>query len=335
MTQITRPPGLDEKDGGEKKMLTARKLLFLMCSLILAVTFPLRAFAEDQAPDVPGKLMQAAGALLEELAGEDMSEEEPEYGNTFNVLLVGSDRRDSSWNGNSDTMILVSVNYDTRQIHMISFMRDLGADIPGSGIQKLNAAFAIGGTSLLEDTLRSNFGVRIDNHIAVDFYDMIDIIDQLGGVDMEVRDDEIENVNMYIMSMCPYMGLDANNYMLSQGGYLHLNGMQAVAFCRVRFVGDNDYERTERQRRVLTALLNSVHPDSAEDVAALLFSLLTDTDTDISIMDLIQLAPVFLEISDYEIITGRVPFDGMYSSSGEMLIPSQPDTNEKLQQMLY
>ena len=90
--------------------------------------------------------------------------------NTYNILLVGSDRRDDSWNGNSDTMILVTVNYNTSKISMVSFMRDLGVDIPGNGTQKLNAAFAIGGISLLEETLKNNFRVRIDNYAAVDFY---------------------------------------------------------------------------------------------------------------------------------------------------------------------
>ncbi len=255
--------------------------------------------------------------------------------NTYNILLVGSDRRDDSWNGNSDTMILVTVNYNTSKISMVSFMRDLGVDIPGNGTQKLNAAFAIGGISLLEETLKNNFRVRIDNYAAVDFYEMIDIVDSLGGVDMEVRDEEVDVVNMYIMSMCPYMGLNENDYMLSSGGYLHLNGMQAVAFCRVRFVGDNDYERTERQRRVLGALLNSFNPGSVEEVAALLKQLLVNVDTDLSAVSLLQVAPLVMHLSDYEMQTSRVPFDGMYSSQGEMLMPSQPGTNEKLSQLLY
>ena len=217
-------------------------------------------------------LLQEGENSTEENGGADQAL--IDGGNSYNILLVGSDRRDDSWNGNSDTMILVTVNYDSSRISMVSFMRDLGVDIPGNGTQKLNAAFAVGGISLLEDTLRTNFNVRIDNYAAVDFYEMIDIIDSLGGVNMEVRDEEVDVVNMYIMSMCPYMGLNENDYLLSSGGYLHLNGMQAVAFCRVRFVGDNDYERTERQRRVLTALLGSFNPGSPDDVTALLKELL-------------------------------------------------------------
>lgn len=273
----------------------------------------------------------------ESLSTEDVTEAQTEAdaGNTYSILLVGSDRRDDSWNGNSDTMILVTVNYDTSKISMVSFMRDLGVAIPGNGTQKLNAAFAIGGISLLKETLRSNFHVPIDNYAAVDFYEMIDIVDSLGGVDMEVREEEVDVVNMYIMSMCPYMGLNENDYLLSSGGYLHLNGMQAVAFCRVRFVGDNDYERTERQRRVLSALLNSFNPENMNDVTALLKQLLVNVDTDLTPVSMIQVAPLVMNLSTYELQTSRVPFDGMYSSQGEMLMPSQPETNQMLYNLLY
>ena len=284
----------------------------------------------------PSSLAEMASSLLETVADERAGEEnQTGQSELYNVLLVGSDRRDSSWNGNSDTMILVSVNAQTSQIHMISFMRDLGVDIPGNGMQKLNAAFAIGGISLLKDTLLENFGVSVDNYVAVDFYEMIDIVDALGGVDMMVKDSEVDNVNMYIMSMCPYMGLNENDYMLSSGGYLLLNGMQAVAFCRVRFVGDNDYERTERQRRVLTALLGSFSTDDAEELAGLLMDLLVNTDTDVSLFSLLKVAPLLLNFSSYELSTDRVPFDGMYSSSNEMLVPQQPATNEQLAGILY
>ena len=305
----------------------------LLCFFLMA-GMVLRAGA-SQVLD-PSSLAEMASSLLETVADERAGEEnQTGQSELYNVLLVGSDRRDSSWNGNSDTMILVSVNAQTSQIHMISFMRDLGVDIPGNGMQKLNAAFAIGGISLLKDTLLENFGVSVDNYVAVDFYEMIDIVDALGGVDMMVKDSEVDNVNMYIMSMCPYMGLNENDYMLSSGGYLHLNGMLAVAFCRVRFVGDNDYERTERQRRVLTALLGSFSTDDAEELAGLLMDLLVNTDTDVSLFSLLKVAPLLLNFSSYELSTDRVPFDGMYSSSNEMLVPQQPATNEQLAGILY
>ena len=112
----------------------------------------------------------------------------------YNLLLVGVDRRDSSWAGNSDSMILVSVNNKNKIVHMISFMRDLYADIPGYGVGKLNAACAHGGCPLLVQTIEENYGVNIDNYVSVDFAGLIHIIDAMGGVQIELTDEARESV---------------------------------------------------------------------------------------------------------------------------------------------
>ena len=301
--------------------------------LFLAAAGAVLASSAGRASASSGGLAQIFGEvsdLLEKTGSTEVSDEEP-----YHVLLVGSDRREGDWNGNSDTMIMVSIDKSAGTISMVSFMRDLGVEIDGYGTDKLNSAYAGGGIGLLEDTLLRNFGVETDSYVAVDFYEMIDIVDTLGGVDMEVRSDEVEWVNMYIESMCPYMGLDPWDYMLSSEGYLHLNGLQAVAFCRVRFTGDNDYERTERQRRVLTALLRSFDPSDISQVTGLMQELLAETESDITLADILRLAPVVLHFSDYTLTTDRVPFDGLFESSGEMLIPVQPDTNQRIREILH
>ena len=97
----------------------------------------------------------------------------------YQVLLIGSDRRDGSWNGNSDVMILASLNRNKKTISFISFMRDTGVNVPNVGYGKLNCSFAKGGAKLLQSTLESNFQISIDNYIATDFVSMADIIDLL------------------------------------------------------------------------------------------------------------------------------------------------------------
>src|SRR5699024_4937695 len=92
----------------------------------------------------------------------------PNDENVYNMLLIGVDRRDTSWYGNSDSMILMSINKDTKQIHMTSFMRDLYANIPGVGVKKLNAACAYGGGPLVVRTIEDNYKIPIDNYASVD-----------------------------------------------------------------------------------------------------------------------------------------------------------------------
>ena len=118
-------------------------------------------------------------------------------GNVYNILLIGSDTRDG-WYGNSDSMILASINSQTKTIYMTSFMRDLYANIPNVGIRKLNSAYAIGGGPLLVSTIESNYRVDIDNYASVDFSSMANIIDLVGGVDLEVSTQEAGYINIHL-----------------------------------------------------------------------------------------------------------------------------------------
>ena len=171
-------------------------------------------------------------------------------GDVYNILLIGSDTRDG-WYGNSDSMILASINSQTKTIYMTSFMRDLYANIPNVGIRKLNSAYAVGGGPLLVSTIESNYRVDIDNYASVDFSSMANIIDLVGGVDLEVSTQEAGYINMYLDEQCRLQGLNASDYYVTGGGITHLNGNQAVGFARIRYTSGNDFKRAQRQRIVL------------------------------------------------------------------------------------
>ena len=162
--------------------------------------------AEDEVnpEDATGEVLsdeeqQELDAKLAEFAD---SEPVTNDGNVYNVLLVGVDRRDKSWAGNSDSMILMSLNYEKKQISMISLMRDTYVNIPGIGMRKLNAAHANGAGPLLLETVTQNYKVQVDRYVSVDFNSMIDIIDKLGGVELTLSDDEVRVANNYITEMC-------------------------------------------------------------------------------------------------------------------------------------
>ena len=155
--------------------------------------------AEDEVnpEDATGEVLsdeeqQELDAKLAEFAD---SEPVTNDGNVYNVLLVGVDRRDKSWAGNSDSMILMSLNYEKKQISMISLMRDTYVNIPGIGMRKLNAAHANGAGPLLLETVTQNYKVQVDRYVSVDFNNMIDIIDKLGGVELTLSDDEVRVAN--------------------------------------------------------------------------------------------------------------------------------------------
>lgn len=245
-----------------------------------------------------------------------------------NILMIGTDHRDESWNGNSDVMIVATINPNTEEIILTSFMRDLYADIPGYGVHKLNYAFAAGGAGALEATLEDNYQLAVDNYAVVDFESMADIIDILGGVELTISDDECEMINGYLYSM------EATEDSLPGGGTYVLNGNQAVAHMRDRYVGNNDYERTQRQRDVLAGLFNKMHEIGPQEITALSQELLMDVEHDFNPLDLVELLARLPELADYELVENRIPYDGLYTSQNEMLVPDFEATREKLHEIL-
>ena len=255
--------------------------------------------------------------------------------NTYNILLIGVDVRDVQWHGNSDSMILVTVNHDTNKIYMTSFMRDLYADIPGYGVRKLNAAHAIGGGPLLVQTIQANYGVKIDNYARVDFSSLTTIIDIVGGVDIELSEAEVHAANAGVFEQCELLGWDYEANRIKASGMQHLSGIQAVAYCRIRKVGNADYGRTARQRAVLMALVNQAKSMGVGQLNTLInqvLPLVTHNVEQGTVLNLISQVPSFLS---YEFVTGRVPYDGLFTSKNEILIPNMAETIKRLRETLY
>ena len=259
----------------------------------------------------------------------------PSNKDVYNLLLVGVDRRDTSWSGNSDSMILMSVNKKQKTIHMISFMRDLYADIEGYGTRKLNAACAIGGCPLLVRTIEANYKVNIDNYAAVDFASMIQIVDMVGGVTIDVTDEEIEVANGYISDMANTMGVDPSPHYFTSAGTVNADGFQAVGFSRIRYVGNSDYQRTERQRTVLTALFSKVKAMNVIEMNNFVTDVLPLVTHNIDSGTMLSLVPQIPAMASYPMEQDRVPYDGLYTVENEILYPDMEATINKLQTTIY
>ena len=256
-------------------------------------------------------------------------------GNVYNVLLVGLDTTKDNWVGNSDSMILISVNYRLHKISMISFMRDLRVNIPGVGYRKLNAAYPNGGGPLLTQTIEENFKIDVDRYVTVDFGAMIDIIDEIGKIEITFTQKEAENANKSIKQQCRILGKKTKKYLIPGEGTYECNGMQAVAYARIRKVGNSDYQRTERQREVLMKLLDKVKQMSLEDMdrlAARILPMLTHNVTESEFWGLLAKAPTLL---NYNIIQDRIPYDGMFHSYNGNLVPDSESTVRKLKETIY
>ena len=273
-----------------------------------------------------------------DVASDNGDSDYPDYvaptSGVYNVLLIGVDSREDQVKGNSDVMILLSVNHNTKKIHMMSFMRDLYADIDGYGVRKLNAANNLGGPGLLMSTIEKNYGVNIDSYAAVDFFDMASIIDTLGGVDIDVQDNEVQYLNMYLDELCSLQGLNAEDYYIHSAGQTHLNGLQAVAYSRIRYAGNADFQRTQRQRDVLAQLMGKLTGASLTQLSQYADEILPHVTHNLSQSDLLSQLAGITGYKNYEIVQERIPYDDHYTSENEILIPDWDYTLPKIQEDL-
>lgn len=245
----------------------------------------------------------------------------------INILLIGQDRRPGETRARSDSMILCTVNRDSKTIVLTSFMRDLYVQIPGYGNNRINASYAWGGMELLNKTLEQNFGIYIDGNVEVDFNQFADIVDLLGGVPMELRKDEAAYINSDTQS-----SLSAGMQMLS--------GKQALSYSRIRNLdADADFSRTNRQRKVLSALFDQVKDSGLTTLLGLLDEVLPMVTTDMSNGEILgYAAKVFPMFSKATISSQRVPADGAYKGvmidGMSVLVADMDLTRQMLQETL-
>lgn len=239
----------------------------------------------------------------------------------MNILLIGIDI--GSGIGNSDAMILCSVNYDTGKIWLTSIMRDIEADIPGYKVSKINGATIVGGPTLLVETIEKNFGLHIHHFAMVDIQGMKDVINALHGVDLNVTVEE-----------AAYMGFELREDML-----VHLDGRLALKYARNRTTpgegGSSDFGRTQRQRNVLMAIVKKAKDGSLGDLKEAAEAILPHITHDIKRGELVELLTELPALIKMDFKQQRLPYEGLYSFSNENMILDMEATMEKFFETVY
>ncbi len=227
-----------------------------------------------------------------------------------NIALFGIDSRSvsgkASFKGLSDSIMILSLNTDTGKINIISVMRDSLVEIPGKAVNKINAAYSMGGATLAIKTLNHNFGLDIKEYATVNFYGMAEIIDAVGGIEIDVQKQEINGyrrLNDLITELAGYMGVKAE--LVKGPGLQTLNGIQAVSWARIRAASTatgeaNDYGRTDRQRYVMEQLLNKALATSISEYPKLIKALLPYMETSLSYDEIFKLAGILAKDVTFE-----------------------------------
>ena len=240
-------------------------------------------------------------------------EEEQKEDEIINILLSGVDTRSYDLNSRSDTIILASYNKTQHTVKLVSFMRDSWVYLPERGWSRINAATVYGGTGLLINTINYNFDLDIQNYVQVKFDDFRKIIDIIGGIDVELTQQEINYINRKLHSD----DRDWSNDITAEPGLVHLNGAQALWHCRNRSIGNSDYTRTERQREVIGIIIDKILSMSLGEVSSIVFELRNYVNTNIPMQTILELGYDAMIAGNIEVESSRVPFDGEFWSANK------------------
>lgn len=305
----------------------------------------------DPITDIPDPLDPASSGSSEvPPITTDISNEEPfgrgtdlwEIRNTkdvTNILLIGSDTRKPGAYSNSDSMMLISINTASKKIVACSLLRDMWCEIEGKKPNKLNAAYSYGGPKLLMNTVKKNFNIDVENYISIDFFSFVDVVDIMGGVDLELSVAEIKVLNMYLIEINQLLNepSGSGNLPLKAGVY-HLNGKQTLAYARNRYTG-TDFARTRRQRTILMKLAEKAKKLNLFELNELFGKVLPKVSTNMpksEMQSIVSRLPTYLS---YQMEMTSLPqkdtYTDEYRRKMEVLIVDFDKNNHYLYNLIY
>lgn len=309
-----------EKVKKEKKHGKGKKIAIIIISILLifAIIFGVLLYIASTTLGKIGfeSLDESQLGLNNDLYNEvSNSVSQAEFNSIKNVALFGID------GGRSDTIIIASINQTAHTIKLISIPRDTYVSVEGHGKTKINHAYAYGKETLALKTINENFGLNISEYITINFKGLINIINKLGGIQLEITKAEMDYINQNVSDSYKLTGRTVQK--LSSYGKVTLNGEQALTHSRNRTIG-NDFYREERQRDVITAVMNKVSKMSLTQIWGLSDSILSEVKTNLDITECMGLLTSALSnSSEYmnNIISKQIPSEeeGNGSGKGQMI----------------
>ena len=261
------------------------------------------------------------------------------------IGLVGLDNRQGSLKqGNSDTMIIASINNDTKKVKLVSVYRDtylrIGEDKEGNGkYDKANSAYAHGGSEQFLSMLNTNLDLNLTDFVTVDFNAVAETAELLGGIDVELKEEEVVHLNNYCVETSEVTGMDYEPLEMVAGVH-HLNGVQTVAYARIRYTAGNDMRRAARQREVIYKLVEKAKNASLSTLNKIVDKVFPMIYTSLSKADIFSMGMSMLSY-DIEDQTG-FPFDHLYGENvknalnNDCVLPVTLESNVvKLHEFLY
>ena len=331
-------------DKGKKCRLVKNVPLLIAEIVVLLLAVGIMYVVVTATGDVERRDIDREKIAVNEEVAETMqtvkdSETDGEVKGYYNIALFGVDARDGELGKGtrSDTIIIASINMDTQEIKLISVFRDTFLNLGNDSYNKCNAAYAQGGPEQAINMLNMNLDLNITDYITVGFGGLIDSVNALGGIEMEVTEAELPHLNNYQLSMAKDLGVD---YIpVEHSGRQLLNGLQATAYCRIRYTKGDDFRRAERQRDVLTAMMNKAKTASVSSLTEMVHAILPEVQTSLGVNEILS---VLGSVTGYNVVASDgFPFeDGRVGanlgSKGSCVVPDDLEENVvRLHETLY
>jgi len=311
-----------------------RKIVLLVMEILLLLILGAGAWAITRGTSVQKINIKEEDIVINETVAENES-----LKGYKNIALFGVDARDKSLGkGNrSDTIIIASVNEDTGDVRLCSVYRDTYLNLGNDSYNKCNAAYAKGGPEQAINMLNMNLDLNITDYVTVGFTGLAKVIDAIGGVTVDVKENEIVHLNNYQISMVGKSDDDEHFYATEGKDYIavpeagpqKLNGLQATAYCRIRYVGD-DFQRAERQRNVIATCLETAKKSNAKELVSAYNSVTGYISTS---LDSDEIVALLSDVAKYNIVASDgFPFEsnratGKVGSKGSCVIPNNLEQN--------
>ncbi len=245
---------------------------------------------------------------------------------------------------NSDTIIIASINNDTKAVKLVSVYRDTLLNVKDDTYSKANAAYALGGPAQAVNMLNTNLDLNITDYVSIDFDALVTVIDCLGGLDIPLSYAEIVHMNNYCVETAEETGKSYTPVELPEPkpedqeaivGTYHLNGVQATSYCRIRYTASLDMGRTERQRRVIQMIVDKAKKAGLSTIFDIMDQVFPMVKTSVSKTEILKLIPAMIGYCIDE--TTGFPQDYKFATvKGSVIVPTTLDSNVlKLHQFLY
>ena len=297
----------------DKKTKKLPKWIKIVLGIFLAIILAIAALSTYGYYTVNNIVNKAEKIELKEdelgVVDEEELKQYDDYTEIINIALLGIDSTDST-SGRSDSIMVATLDPIHNKLKLTSFMRDSYVNISNYGYDKLNHAYAYGGANLAINTLNTNFGLNITDFVAVDFASLPKIIDSLGGITIDITEEELNYINGYINNINSVSG--TNSPIITTPGAHHVDGAQALAYSRIRYTSGGDFKRTERQRTVLTALFNKALNVPATQYLDVISTLAQYATTNLNTNEILKLATKIgsMGLNGVTIEQERFPIDG-------------------------